>query len=67
MALFTNSEKAVLLDVSEAACDRLALLLKRLTWADVRSCALDDEEAHELMRAVGVFQSELAEAGFSWR
>lgn len=67
MALFTNSDKAVVLDVPEAACDRLALLLKRITWTDVRSCALDDDEANELMRAISVFQSELAEAGFSWR
>ena len=52
MALFTNSEKAVVLHVPEAAADRLAQLLKRLTWTDVRSCAADEEEAHELMRAV---------------
>lgn len=67
MALFTNSVKAVVIDVPEAACDRLALLLKRITWSDVRSCAQDEDEAHELMRAVGVFEAELAQAGFSWR
>lgn len=67
MAPFTNSEKPIVLDVTSAACDRLAMFLKRVGWTDVRSCAQDDDEAHEIIRAIREFQSELAEAGFSWR
>lgn len=41
----------------------LALLLKRLTWDHVRSCAQDDGEARVMMDAIRHMQQSLADIG----
>ena len=45
----------------------LAQLVKRLTWAEIRSCAVDDDEARLIRDAIEALRRALAEAGFSPR
>jgi hypothetical protein len=45
----------------------LAQFVKRLTWADMRGCAVDDAEAYEIRAAVGKLQNALALAGYAPR
>ena len=41
----------------------LALLLKRLTWDEIRSCAVDNAEALVIREAIARVQSGLADIG----
>lgn len=45
----------------------LAQLVKRLTWSDMRSCAVDDTETHVMRDAVGKLQDALGRAGYAPR
>ena len=45
----------------------LAQLVKRLTWGDMRGCAVDDAETHTMRDAVGKLQDALARAGYAPR
>lgn len=45
----------------------LAQLVKRLTWSDMRGCAVDDAETYTIRDAVGKLQDALARAGYAPR
>jgi len=45
----------------------LAQFVKRLTWSEMRSCAVDDDETWVMKDAVSVLQKSLTDAGFSPR
>jgi len=45
----------------------LAQLVKRLTWSDLRGCAVDDAETYTIRDAVGKLQDALARAGYAPR
>ncbi|CAO94827.1 hypothetical protein BR311_003661 [Escherichia coli] len=45
----------------------LAQFVKRLTWSDIRGCAVDDSEAYTMKDAIGKLQKALAEKGYSPR
>ncbi|NHB98649.1 DUF7706 family protein [Photorhabdus stackebrandtii] len=45
----------------------LAQLVKRLNWAEIRACAVHDEEAYQIKDAVGKLQSALVYRGYSPR
>ncbi|MBS9430958.1 hypothetical protein B5C26_22005 [Photorhabdus luminescens] len=45
----------------------LAQLAKRLNWAEIRACAVDDTEAWVIKAAIGRLQSALAYHGYSPR
>lgn len=45
----------------------LAQLVKRLTWTEMRGCAVNDDEAYIISGAVAKLQKSLAEAGFAPR
>ena len=45
----------------------LAQLLKRLTWSDMRGCAVDDAETYIIRDAVGKVQDALGRAGYAPR
>jgi len=45
----------------------LALFVKRVTWAEIRDCAVDDDEARVIREALEELQQSLAEAGFTPR
>ncbi|WP_162875033.1 DUF7706 family protein [Enterobacter cloacae] len=54
-----------MLDDKEALA--LAQFVKRLTWSDLRGCAVDDDEAYVIKDAVDKLQRAMAEEGFSPR
>lgn len=45
----------------------LAQLVKRLTWSDMRGCAVDDAETYAIRDAVGKLQDALGRAGYAPR
>ncbi|OCA55330.1 DUF7706 family protein [Photorhabdus namnaonensis] len=45
----------------------LAQLVKRLNWAEIRACAVNDEEAYQIKGAIYKLQSALAYRGYSPR
>jgi len=45
----------------------LAQLVKRLTWSDMRGCAVDDAETYAIRDAVDKLQDALGRAGFAPR
>jgi hypothetical protein len=45
----------------------LAQFVKRVQWDHFRSCAVDQEEAHVIPRAVDRLQEALAEKGYAPR
>lgn len=45
----------------------LAQLVKRITWTDIRGCAVDDSEAHVMRGAVDEVAKSLADAGIAPR
>ncbi|EGX8545774.1 hypothetical protein JG964_004547 [Salmonella enterica] len=55
------------LDDKEALALALAQFVKRLTWSDLRGCAVDDDEAYVIKDAVDKLQRAMAEEGFSPR
>lgn len=57
----------VTLDLSDAHAMALAQFVKRVTWSDMRSCAVDDDEAYEIRAAVDQVAKALAEKGYAPR
>lgn len=45
----------------------LAQFVKRLTWSEMRACAIDEDETWVIKDAISELQKALAEAGFSPR
>ncbi|MBW9240776.1 hypothetical protein I6U33_25940 [Pseudomonas carnis] len=54
-------------ELTDAQTEALAQFAKRLTWTDIRGCAVDDDEAYEMRAAVGKLQNALALAGYAPR
>ena len=53
------------LDDNEAAA--LAQFVKRLSWSEMRGCAIDDDETYEIKSAIGKLQGSLANEGYAPR
>lgn len=45
----------------------LAQLVKRLSWAELRACAISDAEAYDIRDGVAKLQHMLADAGYAPR
>lgn len=45
----------------------LAQLVKRLSWSEMRGCAVDDNECYVIRAAVGKLQDALGRAGYAPR
>lgn len=56
-----------LAELSEAETWALAQLLKRLSWSELRACAVSEAEAYEARDAVAKLQRAMAEAGIAPR
>lgn len=55
------------LDITDREALALAQLAKRLTWSDMRSCAVDDDETYAIRDAVSALQNALSEHGYAPR
>lgn len=51
---------------SKQACD-LAQLVKRLSFCDVSSCAVDEAETYNMLKALAKLQDALARHGYDPR
>jgi hypothetical protein len=54
-------------ELSPAEASALAQLLKRITFSDLESCAIDKEEAYLMVNAIERLQSAMATAGYDLR
>lgn len=63
----TAGERTGYDELTDAQTLALAQFVKRLTWADMRGCAENDDEAYEIRAAVGKLQNALALAGYAPR
>ncbi len=55
------------LDLPSSVALALAQFVKRVTWKEMRECAVDDAEADEIRAAIDMLQKALAEAGYASR
>lgn len=53
--------------VSNSECLALAQFVKRVTWYEIRDCAVDDDEARTMAEAFEQLRVGLARAGFAPR
>ena len=62
-----NKYVNVHLYITRSEAQLFALLLKRLTFSDILSCAVDKDEAYDMIEALKPLDKGFAEAGFSPR
>lgn len=55
------------LNVNDEEALALAQFVKRLSWSDLRSCAVSDDEAWLIKHAIDKLQNALREEGYSPR
>jgi hypothetical protein len=55
------------LDLSPSAALALAQFVKRVTWTEMRACAVDEAEGYAIRAAIDTLQKALAEAGYAPR
>ncbi len=55
------------LELAEPEAAALAQFVKRLSWSEIRACAVSDKEADEIRSAVSALQDALEHAGFAPR
>lgn len=54
-------------ELTDSQAMALAQFVKRLTWSEMRACAVDDDETWVMKDAIQALQTSLADAGFSPR
>lgn len=59
--------ETVILELEPNQALALAQFAKRVGWSEMRSCAVDDQEAYEIRAALAVLATALADAGYAPR
>lgn len=54
-------------ELTDSQAMALAQFVKRLTWSEMRACAVDDDETWVMKDAIQALQKSLAAVGFSPR
>ena len=54
-------------ELTDSQAMALAQFVKRLTWSEMRACAVDDDETWVMKDAIQALQKSLADIGFSPR
>ena len=54
-------------ELTDSQAMALAQFVKRLTWSEMRACAVDDDETWGMKDAIQALQKSLADVGFSPR
>lgn len=54
-------------ELTDSQAMALAQFVKRLTWSEMWTCAVDDDETWVMKDAIQALQKSLADAGFSPR
>ncbi|SOY78389.1 conserved hypothetical protein [Cupriavidus phytorum] len=57
----------ITVELTDHASLALAQFLKRVTWSELRACAVDDEEAYLMRAAVDQVARALADIGYDPR
>ncbi len=55
------------LELPPSAALALAQFVKRVTWNEMRDCAVDEAEAYEIRAAIDTLQKALGQAGYAPR
>lgn len=56
-----SDDVTIEVELTDAQALALAQLVKRLTWSDLRGCAIDDQEAYTMRDAIDRVRSALAD------
>lgn len=67
MGLNDRELVSVEFELDDARALALAQFVKRVTWSDMRACAVDDEEAYLIRDAVSLVARALADKGYAPR
>jgi aminoglycoside phosphotransferase len=59
--------KTLLLELTDPEFYILAQYLKRLSWLDYTSCAIDENEAHSMKDALNKLEKQINDHGFKPR
>lgn len=54
-------------ELTESQAMALAQFVKRLSWSEMRACAVDDDETWVIKDAISALQRSLRDAGYSPR
>lgn len=54
-------------ELTDSQAMALAQFVKRLTWSEMRACAVDDDETWVMKDAIQSLEKSLTDAGFSPR
>ncbi|MBP1039194.1 hypothetical protein J8631_26945 [Serratia fonticola] len=54
-------------ELTESQAMALAQFVKRLSWSEMRACAVDDDETWVIKDAISALQKSLADVGYSPR
>jgi hypothetical protein len=62
-------DKTVRIDIELPPAEALALaqFVKRVTWTEMRACAVDDAEGYQIRAAIDKLQRALADADYAPR
>lgn len=55
------------IELTEEKAGALAQFLKRITWEEMRRCAVSDDDAYTMREALGTVQDAVNRAGFNPR
>jgi len=62
-----QSTSTFTVELNEIEAMAFAQFLKRLTWSEMRACAIDEDECYSIKYAVIHMQDSLAQGGFAPR
>lgn len=62
-----SDKKVIDVELTEQQAEDLAQLIKRLSFADVRGCAVDEDEAYRMIEALGRVREALDRHGYNPR
>ena len=57
----------ITLQMTPDRAEAMAQFVKRLTWNEMRQCAVNDDETYIIREGISLLQQELAEKGFNPR
>lgn len=55
------------LELTDSEALALAQFVKRVTWTEMRACAIDEAECYEIRRGLDLLRQELGLQGYSPR
>lgn len=63
----TQKTEQITVELTIFQAEELAQFVKRVTWSQVRQNATGDDEADQMIQALGLIQKALAEVGYAPR